>query len=64
MDNRFQVQLFSRHHRKAVGEIEAHLPAEDGAGAGARTVGFIVTVFQHMAHQIEVLLHGRKWLTS
>ena len=64
MNDGFQMQLFGRHHRKAAREVEAHLPAENGAGAGAGAVGFVVPVFQNVAHQVVVLLHGRRLSTK
>jgi hypothetical protein len=36
---------------------EAHLPAEHRQGAGAGAVGLaFVAVFEHVAHEVEVLL--------
>ena len=43
---------------KPVGEIEAHLVAEDAAGAGAGAVGLDGAGGQDAVHQIQVLLHG------
>jgi hypothetical protein len=57
VDDRLQVQLLGGHHREALGQVEAHLPAENGAGAGAGAVGLVGAVFQHVAHQVEVGLH-------
>jgi hypothetical protein len=42
---------------KARRQVEAHLPAEDGQRAGAGAVAFRVSVLEHVAHQVEVLLH-------
>jgi hypothetical protein len=57
MNDGFQVQLLGCHHRKTMGEVEAHLPAEDRAGASAGAVGFVVPVGEYVAHEVEVLLH-------
>jgi hypothetical protein len=54
----FEMELLGRRHREALGEVEAHLVAEDGARAGAGAVGLVVPVVEHVAHEIEVLLHG------
>src|SRR5438309_3954753 len=43
--------------RKAGCQVESHLPAEGGQRAGACSVGLFVTVIEHVAHEIEVLLH-------
>jgi hypothetical protein len=43
---------------KTLGQVEAHLPAEHRARAGAGAVGFDVPVFEHVAHQVEVGAHG------
>ena len=38
VDDRLEVQLLRRHQRKAVGQIEPHLVAEDAARAGAGAI--------------------------
>jgi hypothetical protein len=57
MDDRLQVHLLRRDEREALMQVETHLVAEDGTRAGAGAVGLDGTVFQHMAHQVEVLAH-------
>ena len=59
-DDRLQVQLLGRHQRKALRQIEAHLVAEDRAGAGAGAVGFCGAFVQHLAHQVQIRLHVRR----
>jgi len=53
-----EVQLLRRDQREAMAEVETHLPAERGEGAGAGSVGLASAVLQHVAHQVEVLAHG------
>jgi hypothetical protein len=52
------VELLGGEQRKAFGQIEAHLPAEDREGAGAGAVVLAVAAFRHVAHEFEVLSHG------
>src|SRR3546814_10648667 len=56
--DRAQVQLLGGDQREAFVEIEAHLPAEHAARAGAGAVGFFGAVLEHVAQQVEVLFHG------
>ncbi len=56
--DRAQVQLLGGHQREAGVEIEAHLPAEHAARAGAGAVGFLRAVLEHVAQQVQVGLHG------
>src|SRR5690606_32087389 len=58
VDDRAQVQLLGGDQRKALAQVEAHLPAEHAAGAGAGAVGLVRPVFEHVAQQVEVLLHA------
>src|SRR5690606_32592123 len=53
-----QVQLLGGDQREAFVEVEAHLPAEHAARAGAGAVGLLGAVFEHVAQQVEVLLHA------
>ena len=39
------------------GQVEAHLPAEHAAGAGAGAVGLLGAVLEYVAKKIQVLLH-------
>ena len=61
MDDGFGMQLLGGQQRKAGGQIETHLPTEHRARAGAGAITLVVAMFKHMAHQIEVLLHGAFW---
>ena len=58
-DDGAQVQLLGGQRREAGGEVEAHLPAEHRARAGAGAVGFDVPVVEHVAHEVEVLAHEK-----
>ncbi len=58
MDDRAQVQFLGGDQRKAVIEVEAHLPAEHAARAGAGAVGFFRAVLQHVLEQRQVGLHA------
>ena len=56
-DDGAQMQFLGGEHGKAAREIEAHLVAEDAAGAGAGAVGLLHPLFQDALEQCEVLLH-------
>src|SRR5690606_23322528 len=58
VDDRAQVELLGGDQRKAFAEVEAHLPAEHAAGAGAGAVGLFGAVFEDVAEEVEVLAHG------
>ncbi len=60
MDDGAQVEFLGGDHGKALVQVETHLPAKNGAGAGTGPVGFHLTVVQHMAHEVQILLHGRE----
>ena len=57
IDDGFQMQLLGGDQRKALGQIEAHLMAEDGARAGAGAVALFHALVQGQFHQIEILAH-------
>ena len=57
------MQLFGGDQREPLRQIEAQLPAEHAAGTGAGAVRFWRAVFEHMAQQVEVLLHYFTTLT-
>ncbi len=59
VDDRAQVAFLRRDQRKTLGQIEAHLVAEDAVGASAGAVALVSAVFTHMPHQVEVLFHRR-----
>ena len=46
--DRFEMQLLGRHQGKALREIEAHLPAEDGERSGPGAVALGNAVFEHV----------------
>ena len=52
------MHLLGGDQRKAVGQIEAHLMAEDGARAGAGAVAFLHARVADKPEQVEILLHG------
>jgi hypothetical protein len=41
MNNRFQMELFGRHHRKTFTQAEAHLVPENAQCAGSGAVLFL-----------------------
>ena len=47
---------------KPSAEVEAHLVAEDAAGAGARAVGLVDPVGHDVVEEVEVLAHARSLL--
>src|SRR5437879_6090548 len=51
------MDFLGGQQRKARCQVESHLPAERGQRAGPGAVGFLVPVIEHVAHEIEVLLH-------
>ena len=58
-DDRAQVQLLGRQQRKAVGEVEAHLRAEQRQGAGPGAVLLLDALVEDPLHEVEILAHGR-----
>ncbi|GMA20152.1 hypothetical protein GCM10025862_21730 [Arsenicicoccus piscis] len=56
-DDRAQVQPLGGEHGEAGREVEAHLVAEDAAGAGAGAVGLVHAGGEHVVEQVEILLH-------
>src|SRR5690606_26943733 len=58
VDDRAQVQLLGGDQREALAQVEAHLPAEHAAGAGAGAVRLVGAVLQHVGQQFQVLLHA------
>ena len=57
MDDRAQVQLLGGDQRETRVQIEAQLPAEHAARAGAGAIRFLRAVFQHMPQQIQIRPH-------
>jgi hypothetical protein len=51
------VKLFGSHHRKAFGQIEAHLVAKDGDSSSPGSIGFLDALFKDFPHQIVILTH-------
>ena len=61
MDDRTQVELFRRDARESLGEVEAHLVAENGTRADAGAVAFLSAVFIDMPQKCFILIvHGRR----
>ncbi|BCI71056.1 hypothetical protein SPKIRA_18860 [Sphingomonas paucimobilis] len=58
-DDRAQMQLLGGQDGKTLGQIEAHLVAEDRQRAGAGAVHLLHTLGQHPVHEVEILAHGR-----
>ena len=52
------MQLLGRHQRKAVGQIEPHLVAEDAPRAGAGAVALGRAVIENVLQQVEILSHA------
>ena len=57
VDDRFDVQLLGGDQRKAARQVEAHLMAEDRAGADAGAVALFDALGEHAFHQVEILAH-------
>src|SRR5262249_42936818 len=57
VDDRFEVELFRRDERKPSAQIEAHLVAEDAAGARARTVRAVLALLQDQLQEVQILAH-------
>src|SRR5262249_19286109 len=57
VDDRLQVQLLRREHRKAFAQIEAHLMAENGNRADAAAVALFHPIRKDVLHQFEILTH-------
>ena len=57
VDDRFDVQLLGGHQRKALRQVEAHLMAENRAGADAGAVALFDAFGEHAFHQVEILAH-------
>ena len=55
--DRLQVQLLGGDERKARCEVEADLPAEQRANAGAGAVALDRAVLERLAHEIEIGPH-------
>jgi hypothetical protein len=58
MHDGFDVQFLGGQQRKTFLQVEAHLVAKYGAGAGTGTVGFFGAMLVDMTHEIEILTHG------
>ena len=57
VDDRLEVQPLRRDERKTLGEIEADLPAEQRAHAGAGAVAFHDALFERLAQEFEIGPH-------
>jgi len=54
MHDRFLMQLLCRDHRKALGEVKAHLIPKHAARAGTRTIHTVNTVIHNMRKKVEM----------
>ena len=57
-EDRPGVDLLGGDQREAGGQVEAHLVAEDGAGAGAGPIALLDPLVEDPVEEIEVDLHG------
>jgi hypothetical protein len=57
VDDRAQVELLGGQQREPLGEVEAHLVAEDREGAGAGAVGLRGPVIEDVLEQVQVGPH-------
>ena len=60
VDDGAQMQFLGSDQREAFRQIETHLVTEHAQRAGAGPVLLAHAVITHVAHQLEVLLHGMK----
>ena len=58
IDDGFEMHLLGGDQRKTVGQVEAHLMAEDRARAGAGAVALFHALGEHAFHQVEILAHA------
>jgi hypothetical protein len=58
VDDRAQVELLGGEDREALGQVEAHLVAEDRQGAGPGAVPLLHSLVEDAADQVEIGLHG------
>ena len=57
MDDGAQVELLGGEAWEAVGQVEAHLVAEDADGAGAGAVLALGAVVEHILQKVKILSH-------
>ncbi len=55
--DRLKMKLFCSKQREAFWKIETHLGAKYAASACARPVWLIITMFQNIIEEVEILLH-------
>ena len=55
VDDRLSVQLFRRHEREALAQVEAHLGPKKAERPGARPVFFTKPLMAHLGQKIEIL---------
>ena len=55
MDDRLDVQLLGGEERKALGQVEAHLRAEQAQRAGTGAVALFVPMLANPGEEIEIL---------
>ena len=64
VDDGLQVDLLGRQEGETLLQVEAHLVAEDGQGAGAGAVRLDGAMLFYMAHEFEVLAHCGSFYSS
>src|SRR3546814_9771964 len=60
MDDRLEMQLLGGQQREALGEVEAHLVAEQALGAGAGAVALVDALVANPAQEVEVLFRSEE----
>ena len=58
VNDRLHMQLLGRHKREALGEVKAHLMAEQAQRSGPGAVAAPDATVAHEAQKIEISLHG------
>lgn len=51
------MELFRCQQREPLGEVEAHLRAEQREGAGAGAVHLLDALVENLLHEVEILAH-------
>src|SRR4026209_2774998 len=57
MDDGLEMHAFGRDQRKAFGQVEAHLPAEDAERTGAGAIVLGTASLENVTQQLKVLAH-------
>lgn len=59
MNDALGMNLFRRHQRKSLAEVEPHLITETTDSAGTGSIMLLHAMVKYMREEIEILLHGR-----